>query len=379
MSGTVSQQARFQNLASTWKHFDFWLLGSVALLVIFGITMIRSAVAGNIELVDLNLVQRQVIFAIGGLAAMVIVAAIDYRLWASISRPLFIGTVVALAVLTIVGAALFGSARWFDTGVILIQPSEIAKIVMILVLADFFTRNQHNIQRLSYVFRSFILAMFIVVPILLQPNLSTSIVMIVLWFAMLWASVLRLKHLLLFIGAGLLMPIVSFPLLVDYQQRRVLNFLFPDPNARHGEIYNIQQALISIGSGGWLGQGYGHGSQVQLRFLKVRHSDFIFSAMAQEFGFIGVVLILAILVFVIYRCLRAARMSADTFGSLICYGVATMISFQAIVNIGVNLNLMPATGLTLPFVSYGGSSLLSTLLGIGLVESVILRHKSLEF
>ena len=172
MSGAVSQRVRFQNLASTWRHFDFWLLGSVALLVIFGITMIRSAVAGNIELVDLNLVQRQVIFALGGVVAMVIVAAIDYRLWASISRPLFIGTVVALSVLTIVGAALYGSARWFDTGVILIQPSEIAKIVLILVLADFFTRNQHNIQNLSYVARSFVLAMFIVVPILLQPNLS---------------------------------------------------------------------------------------------------------------------------------------------------------------------------------------------------------------
>jgi rod shape determining protein RodA len=367
------------SLASLWRYFDFWLLGAVALLVIFGITMIRSAIAGNIELLELDLVQRQLIFAIVGFAVVLITAAIDYRLWASLSRLMYAGTIILLAVLFVVGSALFGSARWFDTGVILIQPSELAKIVMILVLADFFTRNKDRIHDLTWVARSFLYTMGITVWILLQPNLSTSIVMIVLWFAMLWASGLRLKHLLLFIGAGLLMPIVSFPLLVDYQQRRVLNFLFPDPNARHGEIYNIQQALISIGSGGWLGQGYGHGSQVQLRFLKVRHSDFIFSAMAQEFGFIGVVLILAILVFVIYRCLRAARMSADTFGSLICYGVATMISFQAIVNIGVNLNLMPATGLTLPFVSYGGSSLLSTLLGIGLVESVILRHKSLEF
>ena len=174
------------------------------------------------------------------------------------------------------------------------------------------------------------------------------------------------------------MPILAFPFMVDYQQRRVLNFLFPDPNARHGEIYNIQQALISIGSGGLLGQGYGHGTQVQLRFLKVRWSDFIFSAMAQEFGFIGIVIVLAVLVFVILRCLRAARLSADSFGALICYGVATMITFQAVVNIGVNLNLMPATGLTLPFVSYGGSSLLSILIGIGLVESVMLRHRSLE-
>jgi rod shape determining protein RodA len=366
------------SIASTWRYFDFWLLGAVVLLVIFGITMIRSAVAGNIELVELNLVQRQLIFTIGGIVLMLIVAAIDYRLWASISRPLYVGTVVLLATLFIVGSALFGSARWFDTGVILIQPSEIAKIVLIMVLADFFTRNMDRMGDLRWVARSFLYTMGITVWILLQPNLSTAIVMLVLWFTLLWASGLRLKHLIIFIVSGVLVPILAFPFMVDYQQRRVLNFLFPDPNARHGEIYNIQQALISIGSGGLLGQGYGHGTQVQLRFLKVRWSDFIFSAMAQEFGFIGIVIVLAVLVFVILRCLRAARLSADSFGALICYGVATMITFQAVVNIGVNLNLMPATGLTLPFVSYGGSSLLSILIGIGLVESVMLRHRSLE-
>jgi rod shape determining protein RodA len=183
----------------------------------------------------------------------------------------------------------------------------------------------------------------------------------------------------MFAGIGILIIIVSYPFLVDYQQQRILNFLFPDPDAPHGELYNIQQALITIGSGGWFGKGYGLGSQTQLRFLKVRHTDFIFSAMAEEFGFIGIAVIMLLLVFVIYRVLRAARLARDTFGALICYGVAAMIAFQAIVNIGVNLNMLPATGLTLPFVSYGGSSLLSLLLGIGLVESVIVRHKTLEF
>jgi rod shape determining protein RodA len=281
--------------------------------------------------------------------------------------------------LFIVGAAVFGSARWFDTGVILIQPSEIAKIATILVLATFFARNINKMQDLIWVLRSFALTLGIVIFIILQPNLSTSIVILVIWFAMLWASGLSLKHLFVLAGAAVIVPVLSFPIMADYQQRRILNFLFPDPNARYGEIYNIQQALIAIGSGGWFGQGYGHGSQVQLRFLKVRWSDFIFSAMAQEFGFVGVILVMAVFIFVIYRILRAARLSRDTFGALICYGVAAMLAFQAIVNIGVNLNLMPATGLTLPFVSYGGSSLLSALLGIGLVESVILRHKALEF
>jgi rod shape determining protein RodA len=292
---------------------------------------------------------------------------------------LYVIAVGALTILTVVGAALYGSARWFDTGVILIQPSEIAKIVLILVLADYFTRYQHRIGDLRTVLFSLLTAMGIVVPILLQPNLSTSIVMVVLWFALLWASGLRLQHLAIFIATGIMAPIVAFPFMVDYQQRRILNFLFPDPNARHGELFNLQQALISIGSGGLLGQGYGQGTQVQLRFLKVRWSDFIFSAMANEFGFIGTVLVMMLLLFIIWRCVHAAQVAADTFGALICYGVATMLAFQAIVNIGVNLNLMPATGLTLPFVSYGGSSMVAALVGIGLVESVILRHRSLDF
>jgi len=368
-----------QQAFSTWRYFDFWLMGAVVLLVIFGITMIRSAVAGNIELVALNLVQRQLIFAVAGFVVILIVTSIDYRLWSSISRPMYWGTMGVLVVLYVVGSALYGSARWFDTGVILIQPSELAKIVLILVLADYFTRHKDLMQDLSWVARSFLMTMGIVVWILLQPNLSTSIVMIVLWFALLWASGLRIKHLLIFIGAAIVIPIAGFPFLVDYQKKRILNFLFPDPSARHGDIYNIQQALISIGSGGWFGEGYGHGTQVQLRFLKVRQSDFIFSAMAQEFGFVGTLLVVLVLLFVIYRCVHTARIASDTFGALIAYGVATMIAFQAIVNIGVNLNLVPATGLTLPFVSYGGSSLLSTLLGIGLVESVNLRQKSLEF
>lgn len=365
---------------TNWRHFDFWLLGAVILLTIFGVTMIRSAIAGNIELLtETNLVQRQLVFAVAGFVVVFIIAAIDYRLWASISRPLYLVTAFALTSLTIAGQALFGSARWFDTGVILIQPSEIAKIVVILTMADFFTRHQHQIGGLLWVGRSLIYALGIMLPIFLQPNLSTSLVILVIWFSLLWAAGLKTRHLALFIILGVVIPFLAFPFLEDYQQRRILNFIFPDPEASYGETYNINQALIAIGSGGLLGQGYGQGPQVQLRFLKVRWSDFIFSVMAHELGFIGTIVILLLLIFVIYRCLRAAYLARDTFGALICYGVAAALTFQAMVNIGVNLKLLPATGLTLPFVSYGGSSLLSLLAGIGLVESVILRHKALEF
>jgi rod shape determining protein RodA len=368
------------SIASNWRYFDFWLLGAVAVMVIFGITMIRSAVAGNIELTtETNLVNRQLTFAAIGFFVIILTAAIDYHLWASISRTMYLGMAITLAVLTIVGAAVFGSARWFETGLFNIQPSEFAKIVMILVLAEYFTRHQGEMHNLNWVIRSFLMTMGMVVWIILQPNLSTTIVILVIWFALLWAGGLRLLHLGLFVLVAVVLPFVSFPFLADYQQARITNFLFTNPEASYGESYNIQQALISIGSGGWFGQGYGHGTQVQLRFLKVRWSDFIFSAMAEEFGFVGVIIVMLLLLFIVYRCLRAARLARDTYGALIAYGVATLIAFQALVNIGVNLKLMPATGLTFPFLSYGGSSLLSALLGIGLVQSVIIRYKSLEF
>jgi rod shape determining protein RodA len=369
-----------------WRHFDFWLLGAVAVLTIFGITMIRSAVAGNIELTtDTNLVNRQILFAVAGLVVAMLVTAIDYHLWASLSRTIYLGTASALAILNVVAAPFFGSSRWFQVLQFNIQPSEVAKIAVILILAEFFTRPENQVRDIRWIIRSLLWTMGIVVWIILQPNLSTSIVIMVIWFALLWASGLSMKHMFGFAAAGIILLAVALPILIEtdiikeYQMDRVTAFLFPDPEASYGDNYNIEQALISIGSGGWFGQGYGGGSQVQLRFLKVRWSDFIFSAMAEEFGFVGTTIVLLILAFVIFRILRAARLAKDTYGALIAYGVAAMLAFQAIVNIGVNLRLMPATGLTLPFISYGGSSLFSALIGIGLVQSVILRHKSLEF
>ena len=376
----------------SWRHFDFWLLGAVAILTIFGITMIRSAIAENIELLELDVVRRQLIFAVAGFAVILITAAVDYHLWSSISRLLYIFVAAFLILVSLTAGERFGAVRWLEVGTILIQPSELAKIAAILVLADFFARHKEKISDLRWVVRSLLLTLGLVVLILLQPDLSTSIVIMVIWFALLWASGLRIKHVLSFTGIGAMVIGVGLPILLlnfdptnveglikPYQVRRVVNFLFPDEEARYGETYNVEQALISIGTGEWTGKGYDAGSQVQLRFLKVRHVDFIFAALSEEFGFVGALIVMLLLFFVIWRCLRAARLARDTFGALIAYGVATLIAFQTIINIGMNLNLLPVTGLPLPFISYGGSSLLTTLMGIGLVESVILRHKALDF
>lgn len=356
-----------------WRNFDFWLFGAVIFLIIFGITMIRSAIAGNIELA--GYVNRQATFAGIGLAVLVISTLIDYRYWRSFSRLFYIITFVFLGIILVAGKVSFGAQRWLEVGLVNIQPAEIAKIVLILVLSDYFAKNYNKEKNLKWMAVSLIIVAGIVVLIVLQPNLSTSILLMVIWFSMLWISGLPPKYILYFGVAGIVLGAAAFPFLAPYQQQRITTFLFPDPNARYGNTYNIEQALITIGSGGLWGQGYGHGTQVQLRFLKVRTTDYIFSAIAEEFGFVGTVLLIALLAFVIFRCIRAARNSSDQYGAMIAYGFSTLILFQTLVNIGVNLKLIPVTGQTLPFISYGGSSLLSLMLGIGLIESVLIHQK----
>jgi len=359
-----------------WRNFDFLLFGAVVFMCLFGIVMIESAIAGNEELTGYP--QRQAIFVAGGLVMVIIMAAIDYHLWSSIARFIYVFAFAALFVIYVYGEARFGSARWIDTGLILIQPSEIVKILMIMVLADHFARTWDDKKDFKWILKSFILTFGIVVWILLQPNLSTSIVIFVIWFALLWISGLPVKFLAILAVVGILLVVLAFPFLEEYQQARILNFIFPDPEASYGDVYNIQQSKIAIGSGGWFGEGYGQGTQVQLRFLKVRHTDFIFSVVAEEFGFVGTTAIIALMAFIIVRCIRVAQTASDRYGSLLAFGYAAMLFFQTAINIGVNLNLVPVSGLPFPFLSYGGSSLVSSIVGIGLVESVALRKKIIQ-
>ena len=370
----------------SWRYFDFWLLGAVVLATAFGTTMIRSAVAGNEVL--LPLINRQIYFAVIGEVIIFVVAAIDYRYWMALYRPIAIVMSLLLFALFLSAQAVFGAARWFSVGVLFLQPTEFAKIAAILLLARYFDKTQNRPRDLRWIFSAFLWTMGIAFWILIQPNLSNVVVLMVILATLLWLNGIQLKHLLLFgvigfIAISLVVALsaagIRIPFLQEYQQQRIANFILPDPTATFGATYNVQQALIAIGSGGLFGKGYFHGTQTQLRFLKVRHTDFIFSAISEEFGLVGGLLVIIIIVLVIWRCIRAAQKARDVAGMTIAYGVATLIFFQGMVNIGVNLNIVPVSGLPLPFISYGGSGLTSLMLGIGLVESVAMRHRQLEF
>jgi rod shape determining protein RodA len=354
-----------------WRNFDFVLLAATALLIVFGIAMIYSAAPDTPDLKDLP--RRQIVWALVGLVLLLFVAAIDYRSLESLQKPLYALTIISLLLVLLMGQVTHGAQRWISGSSF--QPSELAKVLIIVTLAQFLAQHEKEIGRFRYILISII---YVAVPMALiyrQPHLGTVIVLAVIWLVMVLMAGMRLLHLGIFGFVGLLsMPLIWFSL-KDYMQERLLLFINPagDPAAR----YNIDQALISIGSGGWLGKGYASGSQSQLHFLRVRHTDFIFSVIGEEMGFVGALVLFALIAIVLWRILRAASLARDSFGRLIACGVAALIFFQSFVNIGMNLSLLPVIGIPLPFISAGGSSLITLLIAEGLVQSVVMRHKEL--
>ncbi len=362
-----------------WRNFDFILFGCTIALIILGVALIHSAEYkepdGNIVLTEMFYF-RQLVFAGIGIVAMFIVAVIDYRLLTSLQRFVYIVTVGTLGGIFFVGQATHGSVRWLTEGSI--QPSELTKVLLILVLAKYLADHDGQLSNLRYLLISLFIAAVPIGLIYLQPDLGTALTLAVIWFGMVFMAGLSFVQ----VGFMGVLGIATAPFvwlqLEDYMRERVYNFLFPERDLS-GAGFNIRQALISIGSGGLVGKGLGNGSQSQLHFLRVRHADFIFSVLGEELGFLGAILLFALFIVIISRILRAASLAKDGFGRYICCGVATLIFFQMFVNVAVNMSLLPATGIPLPFVSYGGSALVTFLIAEGLVQSVVMRHKKIEF
>lgn len=370
----------------SWRNFDFILLGAVVLASAFGVVMIQSAIAGNEVL--LVSTSRQVYFALLGVTLIFFLASIDYRYWMALYRPIHLVILGFLVTLTGFGQTAFGAQRWFQVGVLFLQPTEFAKLVAIIVLARYFEVTRNDPRDMKWVIGAVLRGIWIIGLILLQPNLSNVMVLSVILAVMLWVNGIQIRHVItatvvgiLLLGTVITLSVlgVKIPGLQAYQQERIVNFVVPNPDDTFGNRYNVQQALIAVGAGGMFGEGYGYGTQTQLRFLKVRHTDFIFAATSEEFGLIGAVAIILLLGVIVWRCVRAAQKARDVAGSMLAIGVATLIFFQGAVNIGMNLNLLPVSGLPLPFVSYGGSGLTALMIGIGFVESVVMRQKDLEF
>ena len=363
-----------------WRHFDFVLLLCVLALVGWGVAVIYSATwGGEPGLPKDDAVYRQLATAAAGLVLMAIAVGVDYRLLGSVAWPLYVAALVLLALVLVGGHTSYGAQRWLDLKFFPLQPSELAKLALIIALAKYLARHDEEMDRFRYVLGSLVIVAIPAALILLQPHLGTTVVLGVIWFGMLVAAGLRVVHMLALVLMGAGASPALWLMLSDYQRQRVFQFFDQGASDPLGADYNIRQALISIGSGGLTGLGYLSGDQTQLHYLRVRHTDFIFSVLAEEMGFIGACVLLGLFLLLMWRMLRVAALSRDPFGRYIAVGVVSYIMVQAFVNIGMNVHLLPVVGIPLPYFSYGGSALVTGLLCIGILESVVMRHKRLEF
>jgi len=361
-----------------WRHFDFVLLLAVVLLLGYGLLLIYSATLEPTQRGISDLVIKQAIYGACGLVLILLLVWLDYRVLANLA-PVLYGLAVALLLLVFaIGRITHGSQRWIPLPFFDLQPSELAKLLLIIVLAKFVADREDEMDNLRVVLISLGLTLVLAALVLLQPDLGTAAMLIAIWAGISFAGGLRPLHAGLLAGAAVIMAPIGWFLMHDYQRWRVMVFLNPnlDPT---GEGYNVIQALISVGSGGWFGRGFTSGTQSQLHFLRVKYSDFIFSVLAEELGFVGCLALLCLVLIVLLRALRVSVLAQDSFGRLVAVGVASLLFAQTFVNLAMNIGLLPVTGVTLPFISYGGSSLLTMLAGVGLLQSVVTRHRALEF
>ena len=386
-----------------WRHFDWLLFLVVLLLSSIGVALIYSATRNSPDLVDYW--QRQVNFILIGLVVLFFVAMVDYRQLSLLAIPAFLLFVASLVAVYFFGEAQGGSRSWINIGGTLVQPTEAGKFLLIIFLSWYLSWFRDSLHRLPYLL---VALLFLLAPLALvyvQPDFGMTITYAFMGSVLILAAGVRYRH-LVFLGGGALLALPLFAAtLQGYMLARLCIFLPTDeeghiippllnllraafdtlpteciqPEANTAASYNVDQALIAIGNGGLTGLGWTQGTQNQLLFLRVRHTDFIFSVIAEELGMIGASLILLLLLFVVWRVLRIAERAPDQFGKLLATGVAALIFFQIVVNVGMNLKIMPVTGLTLPFISYGGSSLISMMFAIGLAESVAMRHRKIEF
>ena len=338
--------------------------------------MIRSAVTGAPAFEALP--TRQFQYALVGLVAMIIFAVVDYRILTSGHWYIYVGIFISLVLVLIIGTLGNASRRWFDLGFIRIQPSEFGRVFLAITFAQFLAQRQHLIHRFGNTMLALAYVGLPVALIFIQPDLGMSILFGVMWFVMMFMAGLPLTHFAVLATGGLVGAVMMLPALADYQRDRLIAFV--NPEAIPEQAFNIEQALISIGTGGWFGKGYLQGTQSQLGFLRVQHTDFIFAVITEEMGMVfGSLVVIGLMVFILLRILKVAEMTPDPAGRYLCVGIASVLFFQTLVSVGMNVRLLPVTGLTFPFVSYGGSSLVTLFMAIGVVQSVRMRHRKQEF
>ncbi len=363
----------------TWRSFDWQLFLYVALLIVFGVVMGYSAnysVSGTPG--SLSQTVKTLIWTAIGLTGFFVAASIDYHWLATFTGPVYLVVLGLLALTTLIGTNLFGAQMSISVAGLDFQFSEIAKVLMIVVLASYLQRRRERIGRLSTIVGAGLVMAIPTFLVYRQPDLGTALVFVAIVVGMLFISGASIGWMALFGGAAVAAAPLAIGAMHVYQRQRL--FCFLDANADpQGACYQLLQALNAVGSGGLLGQGLTAGRQNQLGYLPVQSTDFIFTVVAEELGFLGCAILLGLFALLIWRIVAIAWRARDSFGSLIAVGLASMILFQVLVNVGMVTGIMPVTGIPLPFITYGGSSMVSLLFGMGILESVRMHTEKPTF
>ena len=354
-----------------FEHVDWILVASTVAVALLGVVMVYSATRGTDDDPTTYFLQRQAMFVVIGVGLMAAMAAFDYRRLRDWAIPIAGAALFLLfAVLTPLGTESKGIQAWFEVAGFQLQPAELAKLALIIGLAAFLTLEKEDIdgKRLATILGISAVPMAL---IMLQPDLGTVLVFGVMSLAIVFVAGARPRHfaVLLLIGIIGTIGILISNVLADYQQDRLTNFANPELNA-DGSGYNQQQSQTAISAGQLRGQGLFEGTQTGLGFVPEQHTDFIFTVVGEELGFVGGAIVLGLLTVILWRVWRTAQLARDEFGMLVCVGVLAMLTFQVFENIGMTMGIMPVTGIPLPFMSYGGSSILTAFAAIGLVLNV---------
>lgn len=344
--------------------FDLEILLSVLILSVISLVMIWS--------LETSLFLTQVSFVIIGFAFFYLFSKLDFRIFENLTTPLYVISMVLLFLTFLLGEVTRGSVRWLNLGFFNLQPSEAVKPFLVMFFASQMAKeNKWDLKPLLKI------ALLVILPILFifkQPDLGSALVLLASFAGIVLSSRIPKSYLLIGIILILLLTPVGWSLLESYQKARIFSFLNPysDPL---GSGYHIIQSVITVGSGGFLGRGLGMGTQSQLSFLPEHHTDFIFASLAEELGFLGAMMVIVSYFVLLYKILTISHKSDSLFGSLIGFGIFSQLLFQVFVNIGMNIGIMPITGITLPLVSYGGSSFVSIMISLGIVESIAKAKK----
>jgi rod shape determining protein RodA len=381
-----AEPAKFTHIATksigaAWRSFDLQLMVYAALLAAIGLAMAysNSVESGHSVLESGSTFLRGLMWAGLALITFTIVTVFDYKWLKTFAWPLYLFQLGLLVVTLAIGDGVGGAARWVKIGDFAFQFSELAKILMIVVLANYLGSRQGRLDSLPSILGACVLVAPPGALVMLQPDLGTSLVFAAILGGMLFMSGASMRWLGI-LGA---LAIAIFPfawdhLLQDYQKERLSAFLNPTPDIQ-GAGYQAYQAQIAVGSGGAFGKGLTNGTQNQLDFLPVQTTDFVFAILAEELGFVGAIVMFALFAALLWRILVAGWRSRDPFGTMFCCGIASMILFQLIVNVGMVIGVMPITGIPLPFVTHGGASLVSIAAGLGIIQSINIRQTRAEW